>query len=198
VTRLGAVLVLLYEAQDGQVELRILSKKGLMAHSHIDQGVIDHTKQASPKSSWPDCPSRRKSGLDRSQLHIHRSPSLISCRSRLCTESRLQYREAHEEVGLPLDSPHIFTLCCLRPFVSLYRLWVTPVVAFLSAPSLLKDLKPSPDEVDHIFTHPLEAFLDVNHAKGEPLVDIGSEDWPYNVELYVRSQPIPSDFTLRS
>jgi coenzyme A diphosphatase NUDT7 len=50
---------------------------------------------------------------------------------------------------------------------------------------MLDRLKPSPDEVDHIFTHPLAAFLDPNLARGESLVDIGSEDWPYEVELHV-------------
>jgi peroxisomal coenzyme A diphosphatase NUDT7 len=59
------------------------------------------------------------------------------------------------------------------------------VVALLDDPSLLEHLKPSPDEVDHIFTHPLEAFLDPTATKRETLVDIGSEDWPYEAEFYV-------------
>jgi coenzyme A diphosphatase NUDT7 len=58
-------------------------------------------------------------------------------------------------------------------------------VAFLDDPSILDELRPSPDEVDHIFTHPLEAFLDPTRARGELLADSGSEDWPYDVELYV-------------
>jgi coenzyme A diphosphatase NUDT7 len=107
----------------------------------------------------------------------------------------VQLREAEEEVGLPMYSPHLHTLCLLQPFVSLKRLWVTPVVVFLSDPSVLDQLKPSPAEVERIFTHPLLAFLDVNVARHEPLVALGSEDWPYEVELYVSIHDIPSKCT---
>ena len=96
-----------------------------------------------------------------------------------------KYREAHEEVGLPLDCPSIYTLGPLDPFISLHKILVTPVIAFLSNPEILSSLKAAQAEVSHIFTHPLEAILDPNLAKCESLVDIGSEDWPYESELYV-------------
>ncbi|KAK0193620.1 NUDIX hydrolase domain-like protein [Armillaria mellea] len=70
------------------------------------------------------------------------------------------YREAHEEVGLPLDCPYIETLCTFEPFLSLHRLLVTPVVALLTDNSILDGLTASEGEVSRIFSHPLEALLD--------------------------------------
>lgn len=75
----------------------------------------------------------------------------------------------------------------MQPCISLHRILVTPVVAFLSKPELLKSLKASPSEVSHIFSHPLEAIIDPTLSKHENLVPIGSEDWPYESEVYVRS-----------
>jgi hypothetical protein len=97
-----------------------------------------------------------------------------------------QFREAHEEVGLPLNCPDIQTLCLLEPFISLHKLVVTPVVAFLSRPDILRHLKASEGEVAHIFSHPLEAMLDPSIVKHESLVEKGSEDWIYETELHVR------------
>ncbi|KAG6902271.1 hypothetical protein C0995_002422 [Termitomyces sp. Mi166 len=94
------------------------------------------------------------------------------------------YREAHEEVGLPLGSPDIHTVAVLEPAISLYKIVVTPVVAILTRPSLLNELKAEESEVACIFTHPLRAVLDPTLAKSEPLVDIGTENWPYEAELY--------------
>lgn len=88
------------------------------------------------------------------------------------------YREAFEEVGLPLSSSHIHKIAILRPFLSSSKLLVTPVVSFLDDLSILKDLQPSQGEVERIFTHPMEAFLNPALAACEPLVEIGSEDWP--------------------
>ncbi|KAJ3536543.1 hypothetical protein NMY22_g5997 [Coprinellus aureogranulatus] len=88
-------------------------------------------------------------------------------------------REAREEVGLPKDSPHIHILGRLNPFISLHRLVVIPVVALLTQPDLLNDLKASEDEVADIFSHPLEAILDPTISAKEPLSAIGSENWPY-------------------
>ncbi|TFK49521.1 hypothetical protein OE88DRAFT_1662001 [Heliocybe sulcata] len=102
------------------------------------------------------------------------------------------FREANEEVGLPLDCPDIYTLCLLRPFLSSSKLFVTPVVAFLTEPSVLEDLKANPTEVDCIFSHPLEAILDPSIARKEPLVPIGSEHWPYEVELHSTTDTVLS------
>jgi len=102
------------------------------------------------------------------------------------------YREAYEEVALPLDCPHIHTICILEPFLSKYKLLVTPVIALLTDLSVLDNLKASDAEVDHIFDHPLEALLDPTLASKEPLVAIGSEDWPYEVEYHNSSDtPLP-------
>jgi peroxisomal coenzyme A diphosphatase NUDT7 len=96
-----------------------------------------------------------------------------------------QFREAYEEVGLPLNCPDIYIITLLEPFVSLHRLIVTPVVAVLTRPPILDNLKAAQTEVACIFTHPLEAILDPALAGGEPLVALGSEDWPYHTEFYV-------------
>ncbi|KAI6107918.1 NUDIX hydrolase domain-like protein [Pisolithus sp. B1] len=77
------------------------------------------------------------------------------------------FREAHEEVGLPLDCAHVHKLCVLQPFLSASRLIVTPVVA------LLTDFH-AVGEVDRIFSHPLEAILDPQ----------GTEHWPYSQDYH--------------
>ncbi|KAL1949823.1 hypothetical protein VTO73DRAFT_8704 [Trametes versicolor] len=94
------------------------------------------------------------------------------------------YREAHEEVGLPLQYPHVHTICTLRPYISSSKLLVTPVVALLTEPSIIETFVPSPGEVDRIFNHPLEAILDLSIASKEELSPKGSTDWPYEEELY--------------
>ena len=107
---------------------------------------------------------------------------------------RLQFREANEEVGLPLGSPHVHTLCTLEPCVSQFKVVVTPVVAYLDDVSVLEALRAAPGEVARIFDHPLEALLDPELAREEGLVPIGSDDWPYEEELHVRfffSSPRP-------
>ncbi|KAJ7099973.1 NUDIX hydrolase domain-like protein [Mycena belliarum] len=94
------------------------------------------------------------------------------------------YREAHEEVGLPLDSLKIHTLATLPPFVSLYKLVVTPVIALLTDASIISTLKAAEDEVAHIFSHPLEAILDPSIAQKEALASHGTEDWIYDTDLH--------------
>ncbi|KAF4613683.1 hypothetical protein D9613_007856 [Agrocybe pediades] len=100
------------------------------------------------------------------------------------------FREANEEVALPRDCPHIFTLGLLEPAISLHKILVTPVVAFLSEPRILSSLKAAEGEVAHIFSHPLEAILDPELSKAEPLVPIGSDDWPYQTETYNTSDNV--------
>jgi hypothetical protein len=85
-----------------------------------------------------------------------------------------------------LDSPHVHTLCTLEPFLSVFKVVVTPVVAYLDDVSVLEALRAAPSEVARIFDHPLEALLDPEMAREEGLVPIGSEDWPYEEELHVR------------
>jgi len=94
------------------------------------------------------------------------------------------FREAHEEVGLPLNSPDIHTLCTLPPYLSQSQLIVTPVVAFLTNPAILGTLTPCVGEVDRIFNHPLECILDPSLSDKEPLVPRGSGDWLYPEEFH--------------
>ncbi|KAF8150735.1 hypothetical protein B0H34DRAFT_730011 [Crassisporium funariophilum] len=110
------------------------------------------------------------------------------------------YREANEEVGLPIDNSSIYTLGLLEPFISLHKLVVTPVVSFLTEPDIVKNLKAAEGEVSHIFSHRLEAILDPNLAKRGPLVSIGSEDWPYDSDVYNTSDsnvPMLGNMTYR-
>ncbi|KAJ7583610.1 NUDIX hydrolase domain-like protein [Mycena floridula] len=100
------------------------------------------------------------------------------------------FREANEEVGLPLNCPDIYTLCTLEPFVSLHKLVVTPVVAFLANPTILDDLKAAEDEVAHIFNHRLDALLDPSIMRGEPIAEKSSENWIYHEEFYQFSDHI--------
>ncbi|WWC86791.1 uncharacterized protein L201_001670 [Kwoniella dendrophila CBS 6074] len=103
-------------------------------------------------------------------------------------------REAFEEVGLSLDHLSIHHITILEPVMTILPLnshiknhiVVTPVVCFISSPSILSNLTPSPDEVDAIFTHPLKGcitgILDDKDLKG--LVDIGGEWWPHEEEFH--------------
>ncbi|KAL4066824.1 NUDIX hydrolase domain-like protein, partial [Scleroderma yunnanense] len=108
-------------------------------------------------------------------------------------------REAHEEVGLALDCPHVHKVCVLRPFLSALQLLVTPVVAVLTDLDLLATLRPCVGEVDQIFSHPLEAILNPSLAGQEPLVPKGSEHWPYQQDFYNTSDVTvdASDFVYR-
>lgn len=74
----------------------------------------------------------------------------------------------------------------LPPFLSQWKILVTPVIALLTDNSILDHLTPNADEVDTIFSHPLEAILDPTLAANETLSDKGSENWPYEEDLYVR------------
>ncbi|KAL0067825.1 hypothetical protein AAF712_004993 [Marasmius tenuissimus] len=95
-------------------------------------------------------------------------------------------REANEEVGLPTDTNNIRVLCTLEPVLSLHKIIVTPVVAYLQDPRVLETLRPCEGEVARIFTFPFEAVLDpgVLVEVGEPLVGKGTEDWGYEEDLH--------------
>ncbi|KAF8072179.1 NUDIX hydrolase domain-like protein [Lyophyllum atratum] len=147
-SKLGAVLILLYE-QAGALRV-LLTTRSKTLRTHPGQTAL---------------PGGRVDATDEDFIET-------------------AYREAHEEVGLPLNSPDIHTVAVLEPFISLYKIVVTPVVAVLTRPSLLKELKAQEGEVACIFTHPLKALLDPSIAKGESLVEPGTEDWPYQEDLY--------------
>lgn len=98
----------------------------------------------------------------------------------------MQYREAFEEVGLPLNHPAVHTLCLLRPFIAWTRSFVlvTPVVSILTDASVISTLRPAEAEVDLIFSHPLRAILEPQLSKSEPLVELNSELWPSTDPFY--------------
>lgn len=99
-----------------------------------------------------------------------------------------QLREATEEIGLPINSPnvHILGTLPLQPFHSLI---VTPVVALLTDNAILDNLKAGQEEVDHIFSYPLEAVVDPELAPGiETLVEQGGPNWPYEPAHHVMNE----------
>jgi coenzyme A diphosphatase NUDT7 len=103
----------------------------------------------------------------------------------MISRSVTQLREAREEINL-VDVSSVRFLCTLPPFISQWKLLVHPVVMLLTDISILDTLTPSLNEVDRIFTHPLDAIIDPSFAFGEPLSEIGSEDWPYEGDYYAR------------
>jgi len=108
-------------------------------------------------------------------------------------------REANEEVNLPLDSPHVHLLRTLPPFASLYKLIVTPVVALLSDLSILETLVPNAGEVDDIFDHPLEAFLDPSVMGLDPkLSKRNTPQWVYPEEFHNFSDNLYNGHTYRN
>ncbi|MFT7593664.1 MAG: 8-oxo-dGTP pyrophosphatase MutT (NUDIX family) [Paracoccaceae bacterium] len=64
-------------------------------------------------------------------------------------------REAHEEIGLPIDLPDVLGLLPAHETITSFR--VTPVVAVLTKPF---DPVPEPGEVDEVFSVPLAHLLD--------------------------------------
>ncbi len=59
------------------------------------------------------------------------------------------------------------------------------VVYFISNPSLLDVLVPSPDEVDGIFDFPLLSCLTASVDGGYELTEKGGPNWPYEAEFHV-------------
>jgi hypothetical protein len=57
---------------------------------------------------------------------------------------------------LPNPCPHVHIIGLLQPFVSAYKIIVTPVVALLTDLSVMSQLVPHEKEVDDVFDHPLE------------------------------------------
>ncbi|QRV89839.1 NUDIX family hydrolase [Ceratobasidium sp. AG-Ba] len=103
--------------------------------------------------------------------------------------ARTALREAHEEVGLAYNHPDIHILTTLAPFISQFRLLVTPVVAWATRPSFLRELRANEGEVDAIWDHPLQAMLlpELIRQPGvvsEPLAASGTEGWPYESDVY--------------
>jgi len=101
------------------------------------------------------------------------------------------FREAYEEVQLPLNCPDIYPIGLHEPFISLHKLIVTPVFSLLTRTELLSKLKPSEGEVARIFSHPLKAILDPRLSEHEAsLAEMGGEDWPYESTYYNTSDSV--------
>ncbi|KAJ3842046.1 hypothetical protein F5878DRAFT_608803 [Lentinula raphanica] len=120
----------------------------------------------------------------------------------------LDDKQTISELSLP-HIPDIHILCTLSPHLSQWGLIVVPVIAYLSGPissaststheytlSPNLTLRANPTEVDRIFTHPLESVLDPSLASTSgdlsDLAEKGSEDWPYEEDLYnFTDRPFP-------
>jgi len=70
------------------------------------------------------------------------------------------FREANEEIGL--DRKYILPLCRSLSVESLEGLCVTPVVALIDPPQVVDQLLPSENEVEEVFSLPVEFFLERN------------------------------------
>ncbi|PVG04044.1 hypothetical protein CPB86DRAFT_690995, partial [Serendipita vermifera] len=95
-------------------------------------------------------------------------------------------RESQEECGLDPNSQSLHFITYLPPFLSQWKLLVTPVVMYLEDTSVIDTLRAGVNEVDRIFSHPLKAILDpsIVGSPQEELSEKGGEDWPYQEELY--------------
>lgn len=114
---------------------------------------------------------------------------------KLDASDRLDYvacalRETREELGIDTDSVSI--VCCLQPFLSKHLLSVTPVVAIIRDMERLT-FRPNEDEVEHIFSAPLDMFLRAGGA-------YSSRDGPWGDLMfrmhsweYVVTRPLAQD-----
>ncbi|MEX1237293.1 MAG: CoA pyrophosphatase [Pseudomonadales bacterium] len=64
-------------------------------------------------------------------------------------------RETHEEIGVPAQQIEIVGE--LRPFISKYGLLVTPFIGIIEDPI---DLTPNPDELEAVFSVPIQYFIE--------------------------------------
>ena len=77
-----------------------------------------------------------------------------------CNDVETALREAWEEVGL--ERTNIQPLCRLATVESKGGLCVTPIVGLLEPPEVVHQLKVSKDEVESVFSVPIEYFLERN------------------------------------
>ncbi|CEH17642.1 Peroxisomal NUDIX hydrolase [Ceraceosorus bombacis] len=99
-------------------------------------------------------------------LHLNSHPGQASLpggkMDALETPAETALRESEEEVYLPTDDEGLVRLGLGKPFISKSTLLVHPYFVLLSPFStsrILSQLRPSPDEVSRIWSHPLRALL---------------------------------------
>ncbi|KAJ4493048.1 hypothetical protein C8J55DRAFT_556020 [Lentinula edodes] len=181
--QLAAVLVLLYSDSTGSIQVLLTTRsKSLRSHpgqTALPGGRIDE-EDREPKVLW---------GAFREAYEEVGLPFPSS----LIIDS---------DNDIP-HIPNIHILCTLSPHISQWGIIVVPVVAYLSGPvsssaspppshtyilTPTLTLQANPTEVDRIFTHPLESILDPfspqSTLSSRNLAEKGSEDWPYEEELY--------------
>lgn len=171
--RQAAVLVLLY-VRDNHVRV-LLTTRSKSLRSHPGQVAL---------------PGGRCDPEDESMASTAVSDTTCSL-TILFILWNVKIREAHEEVGLARSHPHIHILTTLAPFLSQFRLLVTPVIGWATSPEFLRELKANEGEVDEIWEHPLEAVLSPElvcqpNLLTRELAEKGTEGWPYESDIYVR------------
>ncbi|EUC57191.1 NUDIX domain protein, partial [Rhizoctonia solani AG-3 Rhs1AP] len=81
-------------------------------------------------------------------------------------------REAHEEVGLAYDHPHVHVLTTLAPFISQFRLLITPIIAWATSSEFMHELKAN------------EKLVHQPGVLSRPLAEKNTEGWPYESDVY--------------
>ncbi|KAJ3912311.1 hypothetical protein F5877DRAFT_72507 [Lentinula edodes] len=181
--QLAAVLVLLYSDSTGSIQVLLTTRsKSLRSHpgqTALPGGRIDE-EDREPKVLWGAFREAYE------EVGLPFPSSLII--------------DSDNEIP---HIPNIHILCTLSPHISQWGIIVVPVVSYLSGPvsssassppshtyilTPTLTLQANPTEVDRIFTHPLESILDPfspqSKLSSRDLAEKGSEDWPYDEELY--------------
>jgi coenzyme A diphosphatase NUDT7 len=101
--------------------------------------------------------------LTQRPLHLNSHPEKFVSLGRQdpddeCNDVETALREAWEEVGL--ERANIQALCRLTTVESKGGLCVTPIVGLLEPPEVVHQLKVSKDEVESVFTVPIDFFLE--------------------------------------
>ena len=100
-------------------------------------------------------------------------------------------RETREELGIDTDSM-VQVLGCLQPFLSKHLLSVTPVVAIIKDIESIR-FNPNTEEVEHVFSAPLEMFLAAGTAYSSMDAPWGDFMFRMHAWEYVVTRPLAQD-----